>query len=572
MSTLLSSKLSSVRRKLTLVSSLRGLAAIVGAAVLLLTAGILLDFAFELPRWVRAAFLAIDLTVITYILLMHVFAPLIWGPDDDEIALMVERSNPDFATRLIASVQFTRPGAIPAGASPSIVRAMIAQTELLAEPMDFAAVVRTDPAIKTAAVSALILLLGLAAFVYGNTGGEHVSTDLLARAFLDDRPVPRKTRIKVIDGNKILPIGDGLTLEAFATGVIPDKGEVDISYKSGRKSTFSIEPLQDEQHPAPADGSRRFARMIDNIQEDFQYRFRLNDNHTSWFSVTAVPRPTVTGVDFSVIYPRYTARAPEHKSPGDLTILAGSELKIRLTASKPVKPGALIDDQVHSSAVRLVGLNRQLPLIHPKEAKSSAELEATIPIPARGLTGLSFYLEDKYGIGSKNETIFPVEIVPDKDPTIRIHEPDRKEELAVTQAKVKLKFEAADDYGLAKVILWHKPESSDQPPSSIDLDLSGISPQELRHLWREYLFDLAPLHLPEQSIEEYWIEVRDGNNVTGPGRAFSEHYKVKIVSEIEKRADLMNRLNDQLNTVQYVTEDQEKLNQKLGQLIVIHEK
>src|SRR6266850_8052488 len=123
MSPILSSKISSLRRKHALFAALRGLCFIAGAAVLLLAVGMLLDWYIEFPWRLRAAILAIDLTVLTYMLLTYVAAPVIWGPDEDEAALMVERERPEFATRLIASVQLGRPGAVAAGASPTIVRA-----------------------------------------------------------------------------------------------------------------------------------------------------------------------------------------------------------------------------------------------------------------------------------------------------------------------------------------------------------------------------------------------------------------------------------------------------------------
>jgi hypothetical protein len=567
MSELLQSKIASVRRKLAMVKSSRGLAAAVGIVLLMLTIGMLLDFAFELPRGLRVAFLALDITALTFILLTYVLAPLIWGPDDDEIALMVERATPQFATRLIASVQLARPGAVPASASSSIVRAMIAQTEDLAEPMDFSEVVKSDDMLKMLAMTLLIVVFGLAAFVWGNSGGSHMSTDLLARAFLSERPIPRKTRINVPNGNKIIPLGDPITIEAFAQGIIPAHGEVDLEYKSGRKQTFTIDPMPDEKAPAPADGSTRFARLIDNVQESFSYRLRLNDAHTPWFTVQAQARPTVSGVDFTLKYPTYTHRAPEHKSPGDLTLLAGSELSIKISASKRVKEGQAQGQQVAGSAVRLVGLSEEIPLKWANSAHT--ELTATIPkLPTSKLNGLSFYLEDDYGIASRNETVYPVELVLDKDPVIRITYPDRKDELATAQARVLLAFEATDDFGIAKIILWHKLDTEENPAAqAIELDLSGLKGEELRRIQRRYEFNLLPLHVAEQAAIEYWLEVQDGNNVTGPGKAISEHYKVKVVSELEKRADLMNRLNDQLGTVDYVTQDQEKLNQSLGKLI-----
>jgi hypothetical protein len=546
MSNLLASKIASVRRKHALFTALRGLSAMLGVAVLLLAIGMLLDWYIELPWRVRAAILAIDLTVLTYMFLTFVIAPIIWGPDEDEAALMVERERPEFATRLIASVQLGRPGAVAAGASPAIVRAMIAQTEEIAAPIIFSDVVKTEPLIKTAAASFLVVVLGAAFFVYGSD----VSQDLLARAMLGNVDVPRKTRVEEISKDAVVAIGDAFTIEARARGINPDNGTVKLTYGGDRTQQFQIAPLPND--------SRHFSRTVENVQESFKYQIHLNDGHGKLYEVKALPRPSVVSVEFVQQYPPYTRKKPERRSPGDLSLLAGSQLTLKVKASKAVKDGQ----------IKLVGLNKDLPLrVDPANA---TELTGTVEIPAKGLTGLSIRLQDEYGIQSRGETIYPIDLVPDRDPVVRITWPDRKEELATQQAKILVAFEAADDFGVGKIFLRYKIDTvANGAEKFIEMDLTQENPDELRNVRRRYEFDLAALRPSalEGSNIEYWIEVQDGNNVTGPGVASSDRFRVRIVSEIEKRADLMNRLNDQLGAIDFVAEDQEKLSQALGALI-----
>src|SRR6185436_9598045 len=279
MSELLASKIGSVRRRHAMLAALRGACAMLGVAVLLLAVGMLLDWYIEFPWKVRAAILAIDLTVLTYLFLTYVIAPVIWGPDEDEAALMVERERPEFATRLIASVQLGRPGAVAAGVSPAIVRAMIAETEEIAAPLIFSDVVKTEPLIKTAAASFLVVVLGAALFVYGSD----VSQDLLARALLSNVDVPRKTRVEEISKDAVMAIGDAFTIEARARGINPDNGTVKLTYPSGRLQQFQIAR-------APKD-ERHFSRTVENVQESFKYQIHLNDGHGKIYEVKALPRP-----------------------------------------------------------------------------------------------------------------------------------------------------------------------------------------------------------------------------------------------------------------------------------------
>ena len=64
------------------------------------------------------------------------------------------------------------------------------------------------------------------------------------------------------------------------------------------------------------------------------------------------------------------------------------------------------------------------------------------------------------------------------------------------------------------------------------------------------------------------MEVEDNNDVTGPGVGVSDHHLARVVSETEKRADLLNRAGDFLGTIGDVTGDQEKINLNLGKIIL----
>jgi hypothetical protein len=66
---------------------------------------------------------------------------------------------------------------------------------------------------------------------------------------------------------------------------------------------------------------------------------------------------------------------------------------------------------------------------------------------------------------------------------------------------------------------------------------------------------------------EYWLEVEDNNNATGPGIGSSDHQLARVVSDAEKRADLLNRAGDYLGSISDVAGDQEKLNKSLGNII-----
>jgi len=185
----------------------------------------------------------------------------------------------------------------------------------------------------------------------------------------------------------------------------------------------------------------------------------------------------------------------------------------------------------------------------------------------RGLNGFQIQMLDRENMESRDEAIYRVDILPDKIPVVRLTYPDRKEELVTRHVTLLLAFEATDDFQIRKIRLKYKTAANDQNVEKFtELELAGESPQKLRRRFEWKIADTLP-GIVEGSAIEYWVEVEDNNDATGPGIGASEHQLVRVVTEAEKRADLLNRAGDYLGSINDVAMDQEKLNQSLGALI-----
>jgi hypothetical protein len=594
-SRILQAKLAAVRRKHVAVAIATGLCAAVGAAILWLAAGMILDWWLTLSTPWRTAFLALNVAVVVCILLYEVLGPIIYGPDQDEFALMVEDAQPAFRTRLIASVQLSREGAIPAGASTSLARAMIAQAESLAGPMDFASVVKTDYLIKIVILSLLILTLGATAFSYGGD----TSRALLQRAFLVDVPIPRATRVLHVSGDLLAAKGDSVEILALADGVIPsseDRQKLYIRTDSGRKTEYTLTRINldaariDQIKQALTYGTRDsretdairarldslktdapiFGVTIDNAQDSFTYTVRLNDGDSHKpHKVTVLPRPAVTKIEARQVYPAYTALGTQPKQLGDLTILQGSRLQLAITVNKPLKRAGPTE---LANYVHLIGSDKDLPL--KLDDADSKQLAGEIDLPP-GTTGFSIHLTDEHGLRSKDPAVYRVDLLPDKAPTVRMLLPTRKEVLLVREARHRLIFEATDDYAIGKVTLKYKVD--DGPEQGFPLDLQGKTP---RSFTGEHYWPIAQVQAPsatrpmlEGSVVEYWIECEDTRNLPGvanggPNRGSSEHYMIRIGTKEEVRAQLAARLADVGSGLRTATDDQEGLAGRIQTLLL----
>jgi hypothetical protein len=542
-SALLKAKIEGLRRKHLSVAVATGVAMAIAVGIELLALAMFLDWWLDLPWAVRLISLLLQIGVLGYITWRFILEPVLHQPDADDLALMVEKAKPEFRSRLIASLQLTRPGGIPPGGSPLLVDAMVEETEAMAKPLDFNAIIPTDRLLKLGTLAFTVTVIAAGGFALGKGS----TLDLLKRVFLSNVPVPRKTRVLIPEGDKIVGRGDNVRLEAFAEGVLPKSGRVEVKYRGRRVQEYALEQNRENK--------RHFARTIENVQDSFSYIIYLNDGQSQSFNIKAIPRPTVSTIECVQEFPAYTGLKPVKRSLGDLSLLAGSKLQLKVLATKDIKTAAL----------SFVGMEQLVAMqISPQNPR---ELTGEFPVPAKGLTGFTIQMLDTENMESHDSAVYRVDVLPDKAPVVRLTYPDRKEELITSIATMILGFDASDDFRISRISLHYKVDNVDEGAEKrIELDLEGQTTQKLRrrHEWK--MGEFAP-PLTEGSRIEYWIEVEDNNNVTGPGIGRSEHQLAKVVSESEKRADLLNRAGDYLGSINDVATDQEKLNRTLGTII-----
>ncbi len=470
--TVILKKLADLRRKHVSIVLTTAIAAAIGMAVIILAAEMLVDWWRELPLAARTVALAINAAVVVYILIRYAAKPIVCGPDDEELALWVEREEPDFRTRLISTVQFIRADAIGAGVSVGMVRALVRETETIAQDKDFRRLVKPDAMLRTAALALLVVVLGLAGMAMG---GEN-AVALLKRAFLvPGVDVPRKTRVEVLSGDKVIAKGEAVDLLAVAHGVTPRAGRVEMRYTNGEaRADQNFEMKRD------LDARDHYVTHLDNVQDSFTYTVWLNDGHSKPFTIKAVDRPAVASLDCRQVYPPYTQLESVRRSTGDLSLLAGSRLKIHVIANKKVRATNSLNGP--NNHIHLHGSELDFPLSADMDDATKLTVrdgkEDSIPLP-KGTTGFSVHLVDDYGLTSQNPAVYRIDLIPDKPPTLHITHPDRAEDLLTPSATAVIGFDAADDYGLAKVSLKYKLKNATPderaPILELKLDEGGTS-------------------------------------------------------------------------------------------------
>lgn len=539
-STLLEGKVAWLRSRIMKVAFGTGAALAASAFIVLIAVEMIVDWQLELPWGIRLVWFLGSLAMVVYLVNEHVILPLLDAPDTDGTALIVEKHFPTFKSKLISTLQLTRPGGLHGGEASFLVKALVRQTEDEARTVDFEAIVKTDNLRRNTIW--LLGCIGVAGILFGIGGS--ISSALLQRAFLSASvEVPRKTRVAEFTGDLTIGRGDPVTINATASGIIPDEGTLAVSFESGRDQDFKLE--KNENAPT-------YSRKFESVQESFTYVIRLNDGRSKVGKVNVQPRPTVAKLETRQQFPAYTGMGEAKRSLADLSLLSGSKLLLSITANKTIEKGY----------IQLYGVTNRHAL---KVSEGDAlELRGIIDIPATNLTGFSIHMTDTFGLQSRDEAIYRIDVLPDRIPVVKITYPERREELITQKARMLIAFEALDDFGVASVQLKYQIDGGNT--NTTDLVLGKTSDRQVKRRYNWRIGEFKP-PVPEGASIEYWIEVKDNNNVTGPGVAASDRYVARVVTEEAKRQDLMNRVGDSLSSITEATTDQETLNRRLGELI-----
>jgi hypothetical protein len=504
------------------------------------------DFLTNLPWAARLVFFVAGTGGAAALLVVCGIRPWSQRLTDERVALMVERALPAFRSRFIAAVQLAR--SREECASPALIKALVAETTAMAATMDFSKVVDTKHLRRWLKITlfAVALAGGLAAL------GQSKTWPLVRRAFLFRNPVPRKTLIEDVVAPRVIAIGDAWHVSAVVRGIVPANGRLILKTVSGRRQEFEL-PVQSGATP-------KTERTLQSMQESFDYRIELGDAETDPVRVQVKPRPGVVNVECRLTLPAYTHQPQQRRALGDLRVLPGSRLALKVRANAPVKSGE----------IRLLGADREknvksVPLI--PDARDHTQLAGEIEIPAKEAAGLTLHLVDEDGLESRGAAIYPVDLLADGPPTIKVLWPDRREELLTRDATMLIAFAAKDDYGVAKVRLNYAVDWVEGAPyKTVDLDVGNGLPKDLNRRFNWRVGQITP-HVEEGNVIDYWFEVLDANDVTGPGVGKTEHMQARIVSEADKRADLANRLSDAMEGLSGVKQGQEDVTHHLGEII-----
>jgi hypothetical protein len=319
-----------------------GTARLASLVAVVVVAGCLIDYFCDrfqdTPYQVRVLLLCVTAIAGLLGFLFWVAAPVLKRQRYDELALRVEDKYPTFRDRLISAVQLNRPGADRQGMSEELIGVMTKEAVAQADVVSFRQVAdhrRLKYALATALPVAAIVL-GLWAWQ------PQIGPVLLARHFLADVEIPRRTHLEPVKMAQVFPAGEKVKLAFKVTGDgfgEETQGVVDVTPQGQPRDRY---PLT-YSHLDDKSGATIFTTDVAASTLDFDYTARLGDGRMKKSaSVKIVARPAVVEQAAWTLLPAFCGVRPSGEryelpqARGDVIGIPGSTAKITATIQKPV--------------------------------------------------------------------------------------------------------------------------------------------------------------------------------------------------------------------------------------------
>ncbi len=422
------------------------------------------------------------------------FVRFLWGTwrfrcTDLQAAHRIERHFPALGDRLSSAVAFAAESLDDElSGSAELRRAVIADMEVVSEPLDFDHCINRHPSVNAllaaVAVVAAIVVLGLC---------DGPAVVLAAKRLMvpwSDDHWPRRHVLEFINAPHRLAIGQDFEIELVdAKGRLPDRVEMHYWFDGDDAThilTQQMQPL-----------GQKLVHRLSNVTRSFRYRATGGDDQTMpWIDLTLVEPPSITEKEITLHAPDYTG-LETRRADGEFRALVGTRVTFRARTSKPLSAASLETDTMGGVVSRLLTLDRD-------RRGFSLDVDAadTWVIAQTGVYG--FRLVDQDGLDAGVHDRWEVEAVRDLPPTVSLKYP-AADLLVTARAELPIEAIAKDDLALRSVALHFKRSATtDQAeestalwngPEQITLESARDSQEseEDVHLTVQHLWDLTKL-------------------------------------------------------------------------------
>lgn len=424
--------------------------------------------------------------------------------------------------------------------SSSMVDAAFHQIYLKVENIRFESVVDFRRAKQMIHYSSVVLLIFILLFMFvpglGNASMRIINFD---QEFLP----PQKFYIEVQPGNVQITKGDDVHFKIKLHGDAPKK--IFLSIKTNEQTEFKSIPLK-------VDSSGALKYDLQNVRTSLVYFAGAENIFSDEFNIEVIDRPVIRNFEVTITPPFYSGlKQYSVQDNGNVSGLIGSLVNLKISSTKELKNAVL--NFSDSSSIKLS--------VKGTEASGNFRITKDVDYYAA-----IFDLSDKNNL---SPITYSVKALGDDYPQIEIISPNKNTILA-NDNRQPLLIKIADDFGFSKLILNYKIRIANSTDDTKFEKLELPVQKQRKEQDVNYIWNLSLLNLAANDEVQYFMEVFDNDNVSGPKSTKSSTFLIRIPSlnELLNLADktqneIQSDLKETLKEAKDLTDELNKLSQDL---------
>ena len=251
-------------------------------------------------------------------------------------------------------------------------------------------------------------------------------------------------------------------------------------------------------------------------------------------AIAAAVDPITGDVEITYLYPAYMRRetATISGTGGEVRAPRGTEARLRTRADRPVRAAELVVEAGAQDAPGKQAQTAPKPQRFALSVTGDRDLAGSLLVDAPGTYRFRFL--DQKGRTVAEGPPLAIVVEPDAFPEVRISSPAQEVEVDAG-APLRVEWQASDDVGLGELTVVTKPPAGGERRRPL---------RTFRGARRDaggFDLDLVHERLGEGDRLLYWLEVTDGDVVSGPKKSASATQVVKVYSEAEHRREVLER-------------------------------
>ncbi len=480
-----------------------------GTIALALASAFIIDQILPLPRFFRMGLVLLWLGIGVYAAFRYLIQPVFQKLTNARVAAYVENHYPGFENRILSAVQLKPEMENNRfGYGLGFIEKLIEGTHQLMDEIESRKVFsREFMKLKRYGGFALIafVLLFITLFAFPSAAKD------FAQAFNELPKTPQDILVvqiaEVQPGNVRIKSGTDVTIAAKVTGHFGAPVHLYYRVGGGGETTASASAWRNLLMTRD-DTEIAYRFTFKNVTQSMEYYIAVKEEQSERFHITVTRAPILSRFQFKLNYPKYTQLSPQvlEENLGDVTTLIGTMVHFEGDGNQPIASARLVFEE--SNPVKLTvseGTRLSGSFIVQRSEKYHIELI------------------DINSISNSQPIAYTIHAIEDTEPQIEIVAPGKDivlDDLMI----VSLQLDAKDDYGVQKIQLVYRVESTDD---DVVVPLKTWNPTDTP-VFIEFPWDIDPIGLYPGDIISYHAEAIDADNVSGPNIGKSNIYSIRF--------------------------------------------